>query len=113
LKCLKTGQVKLGVHENDLHGFRRAVEFAREKGIGKLLIDVREIEGIDVPEIGHRYWLSSEIAMSAKGAVKIVMIARPEFIDPQKIGVTIAANRNLNLNIFYSEADALAWLLAP
>jgi len=90
-----------------------AVEAARKKRIAKLLIDVREIEKIDVPGIGQRYWLVTEMESSAQGAVKIVMIARPEFIDHEKVGVTIAANRNLDMNIFATEADALAWLLAP
>jgi hypothetical protein len=38
------------------------------------------------------------------------MVAPPELIDPQKFGVTVAANHSMEGNVFVLEADAVAWL---
>jgi hypothetical protein len=40
------------------------------------------------------------------------MVARAEMIDPEKFGVTVAANRGLVSNIFTTELEARAWLHA-
>ena len=40
------------------------------------------------------------------------MVARAEMIDPNKFGVTVAANRGLVSNIFTTETEARAWLNA-
>jgi len=38
-------------------------------------------------------------------------IQRSDMIDPEQIGITIAANAGLQLNVFDNEPDARAWLL--
>jgi hypothetical protein len=38
------------------------------------------------------------------------MVARPELIDPEKIGVLMAQNRGATGDVFTTEAAALAWL---
>ncbi len=38
------------------------------------------------------------------------MVAPPEMITPDKIGITIAANRGLRSEIFTTEAEASEWL---
>ena len=38
------------------------------------------------------------------------MVARPELIDPEKIGVLMAQNRGASGDVFTTEAAALAWL---
>ncbi len=42
--------------------------------------------------------------------MRAVMVARPEWIDPQKFGVIVAANRGFDANVFPKEAEAIAWL---
>ena len=66
---------------------------------------------MSVPTVAQRFWFATEIAKSARGSVRIAMVVRPEFIDPEKFGVTVAANRNLIVDVFSSGVDALPWLL--
>jgi hypothetical protein len=40
----------------------------------------------------------------------VALVARPELIDPQKIGVLMAQNRGVLGDVFTNEADALLWL---
>jgi hypothetical protein len=49
-------------------------------------------------------------ADEASGGVRLAMVARAEMIDPEKFGVTVAANRGLVSNIFTTELEARAWL---
>ena len=39
-------------------------------------------------------------------AVKVAMVVRPELIDPERFGVTVARNRGLFSNAFSSESEA-------
>jgi hypothetical protein len=49
-------------------------------------------------------------AAAAQGLVKVAVVTKPEMIDAQKFGVTVAANHGLALDVFTSEEEALAWL---
>ena len=42
--------------------------------------------------------------------MRVALIARPELIDPQKIGVLMYQNRGGNGDVFTNESEALAWL---
>ena len=42
---------------------------------------------------------------------RVAVLAQTEYIDPQKIGVVVARNRGLDVDIFDSREAALAWLL--
>ena len=42
--------------------------------------------------------------------MRVALVARPELIDPQKIGVLMFQNRGGNGDVFTNEADAIAWL---
>ncbi len=44
---------------------------------------------------------------------KVAVLARAEFIDPQKFGVQVAINRGLASDIFSDRAAAVAWLKQP
>ena len=50
---------------------------------------------------------------SISHGLHLAIIARPELIDPNHFGVTVASNRGLSANVFTSEPDAIAWLLEP
>jgi hypothetical protein len=49
-------------------------------------------------------------AESAGSALQVAMVARAEFIDPEKIGVLMAQNRGASGDVFTSEVAAIAWL---
>lgn len=43
---------------------------------------------------------------------RVAVLARAEAIDPEKIGVVVARNRGLTVDVFDDRLAALAWLLA-
>ena len=89
-----------------------AIAFAREQQLRKLLVVISGLVGFPPPSIVTRYNFIQEWARAAGGRVIVAMVARPEVIDPQKFGVTVAANRGLCSDIFEteSEEEALSWL---
>ena len=54
--------------------------------------------------------MATKWAQTAGAALRVALVARPELIDPQKIGVLMMQNRGGNGDVFTNEADALAWL---
>ena len=91
----------------------RAVVFSRETGIQRLLIDLRNLTGLGSPGTVERFTLGEQMARAAMAAVKVVVVARPEILDPDRFGVVVARNRGLFSNAFDSEEEALKWLLDP
>lgn len=87
-----------------------AITFAREHQIGKLLTDLTNLTGFESPSIATRYFFIQEWARAAQGRVCISMVAKPEMIDPEKFGVTVAENAGLCCDVFASKEEALAWL---
>jgi hypothetical protein len=90
-----------------------AILFARDRKISRLLIDATQLTGAPVPTTLEHFSMAQQLARDAQCAVKVAMVAKPELIDPRKFGITVARNRGLIADIFPSEAEALAWLLAP
>jgi hypothetical protein len=89
----------------------RAVMFARERGVPKLLVNVAKLTGFPSPSLPERYFAARRFAESAKGKVQLAMVARAEMIDPEKFGVIVARNAGINADVFAVEPEALAWLL--
>ena len=87
------------------------ITYAREQGMRKLLVDTTQWTGHESPGTLERYQWAEAFSKAARSAVKLVMVARPELMDPEKFEVTVARNRGLLGNIFDSEKEALAWLL--
>lgn len=87
-----------------------AIAFAREQRIRKLLAVTSDLSGFQSPSVGERYYFIKEWAQAARGFVRLAIVARPEMIDREKFGVTVAANSGLISDIFVSEQEALAWL---
>ena len=104
-----TGDVPL---EKAVAMISNAIVFCREKGIAGLLIDARELWGFPHPTVVDRYWFIRQWAEDSQHKVVISMISRPEMIDPEQIGITIASNAGLNANVFDNEAAARSWLAA-
>ncbi len=89
-----------------------AILFCRDQKIEGLLIDVRELFGFPNPSVVDRYWFVRKWATESAGEVVISMISRPEMIDPEQIGITIAGNAGLIANVSDNEPDAREWLAA-
>ena len=87
-----------------------AIDLARERQVRKLLVVTTELTGFEPPNIVDRYFFIREWAAAADRSVRVAMVARREMIDPQKFGVTVAANNGMVADIFESEEAALAWL---
>jgi len=87
-----------------------AIAFAREQEVPKLLAVTTGLTGFAPPNTLERYEFATQFAAIAGGAVRLALVAKPEMIDPQTFGLTVANNRGLISNVFTSEADALAWL---
>lgn len=88
------------------------IEYARSNGIPGLLIDVRGLHGFPHPSVVDRFWFVREWAMRSGGQVVLAMVQRPEMIDTDQIGVTMASNAGLTANVFENEDDARRWLEA-
>lgn len=84
---------------------RRAVAESRPH----LLLDVGDAS-FAPPSTVERLRMVREWAAAADGRLRIAMVARPEFIDPERFGVVAAGNFGLAGQVFEREAEAIAWL---
>ena len=87
-----------------------AIEAARRNQVRELLVDTTALTGFPPPKTFSRFLAVVAWANEARGGVRLAIVARAEMIDPNKLGVTIAANRGLESNIFTTEAEARVWL---
>ena len=83
---------------------------ARELGLADLLVNTTGLTGYAPPSVFARYDMASKWTQSAGAALRVALVARPELIDPQKIGVLMMQNRGGTGDVFASESEALAWL---
>ncbi len=90
---------------------RAAIEFARSRNIAKLLVDTTGLEGFNPPGVLDRIWMAHQFSAAAGMAVKVALVARPELIHPQKIGVMVARSLGMAADVFSDGDAALAWLL--
>src|SRR5690349_19582753 len=90
-----------------------AITFARELGIRNLLIDTTHWTGHPNPTTLERFNWAEAFARTAGTTMKLAMVVRSEFMDPELFEVTVARNRGLFGNVFDSEKQALEWLLDP
>lgn len=102
-----TGDVSL---EDGVRLVTSAIAFAREHQIKKLLVVTTGLTGFKAPSLSDRYFLFREAARAAQGAVSISLVVRPELIDPERLGMLVAKNAGLRIDVFASEGEALAWL---
>jgi hypothetical protein len=86
-----------------------AIVFAREHCIRKLLVNTSNLTGFEPPSLTARYFFVHDWARAARD-VRVAFVTRPERIDPQKFGITVAVNLGSIAEVFTSEEDALKWL---
>jgi hypothetical protein len=98
--------------------FREAVDlasqviaFCHDHAIRRLLLDSTGLTGLGSPTDSDRYYMAERFAPAAMGVVKVVIVARQDFIDPERFGMLVARNRGLRGNVFATEVEALEWLL--
>ena len=89
----------------------KAVTYAHDHGIPKLLVNMTRLTGIYQPAVTDQYRIIREWASHSQGLVKMAVVVRPDVIGPGGFGVTLASNIGLHGNAFISEAEALKWLL--
>lgn len=87
-----------------------AIAHAREMRLCKLLVITSDLAGFTQPGLGDRFFLAEKWARASGGELPMAFVARPEFIDPKKFGVTVARNRGADADVFASEEEARAWL---
>ena len=85
-----------------------AVRACDERSQTRVLLDYTPLSG--VPTIVDRYEISAHGSAAAAHLQKVVGLATPEQMG-DKFGALVARNRGLNVNVFTSRDEAVAWLL--
>jgi hypothetical protein len=102
-----TGKVSF---EQAIELVAEAIRHARDQGLAGLLVNTNGFSGATPPGIFGRHALAVKWAESAGPNLPVAVVARPELIDPERIGVVMAQNRGAMGEVFTSEAAAIAWL---
>jgi hypothetical protein len=99
------------------HAFSEAVDavdvFLRDAvadGVSLVLLDLRGLTGVGVPDLAARAWMLRRWAATSQGRVRIAIVAPPELIDPDRFGVVLARGFGMDGNVFEVEDDARDWL---
>ncbi|HET6912958.1 MAG TPA: hypothetical protein VFH71_06405 [Rhodanobacteraceae bacterium] len=87
-----------------------AMRRATEQGAAKLLADITSATGFDPPTLASRHELVAQWAETGRGHLRVAMVVRAEFLDPDRYGVILANNLGFALNLFENEERARAWL---
>ena len=77
-----------------------AIRVAGGQGIPRLLINLTGLTGLGPISTLDRFWLAKQWASAAKPGLKLAVVANPDMIDRQHIGVTVARNRGLRAKVF-------------
>ncbi|TAN04799.1 MAG: hypothetical protein EPN36_07080 [Rhodanobacteraceae bacterium] len=99
------------VLESGVRQIADAIVRTKQAGLDKLLVDIRHITGVQPPSVTTRLWLMGEWARAGRGSVRVAMVTRPEFIDPDRFGIAAGLNAGFSSNVFEAEDRALDWLL--
>jgi hypothetical protein len=87
-----------------------AMRHARSLGLQSLLVNSTAFTGLTPPDIFARHDLAVKWAEGAGPGLHVALVARPELIDPEKIGVLMAQTRGASGDVFRTEAEAICWL---
>ena len=87
-----------------------AIRAARDLGVADMLVDTTGASGFASPNAFERYELGTSWADAAGPHLALAFVIKSEMIDPQKLGAVVAQNRNAVVDVFSTEAEALAWL---
>lgn len=87
-----------------------AIGECRRNGIGAVLINVEGLGGFPPPTLTQRFDYIERFARTASGVVVVAIVSVSRYIDPEKIGTVMAANRGMTTDVFTEERDAIEWL---
>lgn len=79
-------------------------------GLDKLVADITRITGVKPPSVEMRFWLMDEWAKAGRGAVRLALVTRPEFMSEDRFGIAFGMNRGFISNLFETRQQALEWL---
>ena len=105
--CRPVGELSL---EEAVRLIDDSLRYCKENGIARLLANVTKVTGFPSPSLTDRFWLITKWADSARGHVLLSMVAPADMILPDKMGVSFAANRGLESDVFADESEAIEWL---
>ena len=88
----------------------RAITFAGERRIRRLLVNASGLTGFPSPTLPERYFLAREWAAAAPPGLRLALVVCAEMIDPEKFGILVARNAGLDAEVFSDDSDALSWL---
>jgi hypothetical protein len=95
------------------HGIRwigETLAWARHRQYRRLMIVITGATGFAAPSLALRVEMIREWAAAAGDTVSVAIVCRPELIDPEKFGITVATGFGLTANVFADEHTALDWL---
>lgn len=75
-----------------------------------LLVDLLTLKNQEISTF-ERYRMGLGAASLASGIRRLAALARPDQIDPQRFGETVARNRGMNIRVFTDLGTAQSWLL--
>ena len=87
-----------------------AIRRARELGLSDMIVNTAGFTGFGPPSVFARYQMAAKFVQSAGTLLRLAIVARPEFFDPQKILILMMQNRGIDSEAFTNELDALKWL---
>jgi hypothetical protein len=87
-----------------------AIQRAKRSSVSKLLVDITAIAS-GPPTLAERHRIMTEWAVAGRGAIRLALVIRPEFIDPDNFGTHVALNHGLAFRGFLDEGHAMDWLL--
>lgn len=86
------------------------LEIARDAPCRRVLVSTLAATGFRSPSLARRVEMIREWAGIVGDQICVALVCPPEFIDPQKFGITVARRFGMTANVFTDEETALAWL---
>src|SRR6185437_5136187 len=81
-----------------VHQITDAILRTKARGLGKLMVDVTGITGVQPPSVEMRFWLMGEWAKAGRGSVRMALVTRPEFISEDRFGIAFGMNQGFISN---------------
>ena len=90
----------------------RAIVFACDHQVERLLVDTTGLTGFPSPSVADRYWIVRQWANASKARVAVAVVLEPYMVDPERFGVKVGVNLGMRTDVFTANAEALEWLLS-
>ena len=87
-----------------------ALERARAAAVRDMVVNIAAMTGFGSPGPAYRRWVARRWAEALGPHVPVALVARREYICPEKTGLVVAAEKGLKAYICETEAEAIVWL---